>query len=252
MVNCTLSFSFLWLKRYLTSPSWRKLRRAGREGLNARAAEKYKPLQEVEAAAMVVDILKEPNHWDHHLKRWAYYFALPLIGLIDFLSTAASATLSAVYGWPPIELKDDPLVSRINDLMHRAMQAALPGAYLVEIFPVMKHLPTWMAPWKKWGLEWYKKDTEMFQGLYDGVAKTLVSWKIRTRTRECSRRPPARRRLQTLLHIFTYWTSGSTSTVKPWGRLACRSHVVWLFFIMASKGTQCNRLSVELVQKQCV
>ena len=75
--------------------------------------------------------------------------------------------------------------------MHRAMQAALPGAYLVEIFPVMKHLPTWMAPWKKWGLEWYKKDTEMFQGLYDGVAKTLVSWKTRTRIRECSRRPSA-------------------------------------------------------------
>jgi len=68
--------------------------------------------------------------------------------------------------------------------MHRAMKAALPGAYLVEIFPVMKHLPTWVAPWKKWGLEWHKKDTEMFQGFYDGVAKTLVSWKIRTRTRE--------------------------------------------------------------------
>jgi hypothetical protein len=44
-------------------------------------------------------------------------------------------------------------------------------------FPVMKHLPTWMAPWKKWGLEWYKKDSEMFQGFCDRVAKTLVSWK---------------------------------------------------------------------------
>ena len=70
--------------------------------------------------------------------------------------------------------------------MHRVMQAVLPGAYLVEIFPVMIHLPTWMAPWKKWGLDWYRKDTEMFQGFYDGVAKTMVSSKIRTRTRECS------------------------------------------------------------------
>jgi len=97
-----------------------------------------------------------------------------VIGLIDSPSTASSATLSAVYGWPAIESKDDPLVSRINDFMHRLTQAGLPGAYLVDIFPLMKHLPTWMAPWKKWGLEWYTKDTEMFQGFYDGVAKTLV------------------------------------------------------------------------------
>jgi len=34
-----------------------------------RAAEKYESLQEVEAAAMVVDIVKEPKDWDNHLKR---------------------------------------------------------------------------------------------------------------------------------------------------------------------------------------
>ncbi|KIM46552.1 hypothetical protein M413DRAFT_24257 [Hebeloma cylindrosporum] len=128
---------------------WKKLRKAGHEGLNVRAVDKYKPMQEVEAAAVVADIIKDPNHWLDHFKR-----------------TAASAMLSAVYGWPATESKDDPI---------RVLQAVLPGAYLVEIFPAMKHLPTWVAPWKKWGLEWYKKDTEMFEGFYDGVAKTMVS-----------------------------------------------------------------------------
>ena len=52
-----------------------------------------------------------------------------------------------MYGWPPIESKDDPLITRINDLVHCLIRAALLGAYLVEIFPVMKHLPTWMARW---------------------------------------------------------------------------------------------------------
>ena len=60
--------------------------------------------------------------------------------------------------------------------MHRLACAALPGAHLVEIFPVMERLLTWTAPWKKWGLECYKKDSQMFQGFYDRVAKTLVSW----------------------------------------------------------------------------
>ena len=210
MVNCAPSSSFLQLHIYLTSPSWRKLRKAGHEGLNIRAAEKYQPLQEVEAAAMVIGIMKDPDHWDDHLRRYVCCFAVLLIGLIDSPSTAASTVLTAVYGWPPIESKDDPLVTRINDLMHRLIRAALPGAYLVEIFPVMKRLPTWIAPWKKWGLEWYKKDSEMFLGFYDGVAKTLVSWKIRTRTQRFSRRPSARRRFQTLLHNFTYRTSART------------------------------------------
>lgn len=92
------------------------------------------------------------------------------------LRTAASTVLSAVYGWPPLESKDDSLVYQINEFIHRLARTALPGAYLVEVFPMMKHLPTWVAPWKKWGLDWYKKDGEMFQAFYEGVAKTVVSF----------------------------------------------------------------------------
>ena len=183
MVNCTPSSFFLCPYSYLIFPSWRKLRKAGHEGLNIRAVEKYQPLQEVEAATMVVGMLKDPDHWEDHLRRYVYRFALPLIGLIYSPSTSASLILSTLYACPPIESKDDPLVTRINDHTRRLVNAALPGAYLVETFPMMKFLPTWIAPWKKWGLEWYKKDNELFQGLYDGVAKTLVSWKIRARTR---------------------------------------------------------------------
>jgi hypothetical protein len=153
---------------------------------------------------MVIDFIEDPDHWDEHVRRYAYCFALPLIRLIDSPSTTSSTILSAVYGFPRVESKDDPLVARINESIQRLVRAASPGAYLVETFPVMKHLPTWIAPWKKWGLEWYKKDSAMFREFYDGVAKTLVSWKIRTRTRQFSRRPSDPRRFRTLLHIFTY------------------------------------------------
>jgi len=93
----------------------------------------------------------------------------------EFYRSAASTVLSVVYGWPPIQSKDDPLVTRINDHMHRFLRAALPGAYLVDIFPVMKRLPSWMAKWKREGLEWYRKDTQMFEGLMDGVREQMVS-----------------------------------------------------------------------------
>jgi hypothetical protein len=58
--------------------------------------------------------------------------------------------------------------------MHRLVRTVLPGAFLVEIFPAMKRLPSWMAKWKREGLEWHRKDTEMFQGFMDGVEKTMV------------------------------------------------------------------------------
>ncbi|TDL16829.1 cytochrome P450 [Rickenella mellea] len=135
---------------------WRRMRRAAHEGLNIRASETYQPLQEEESAVLVSNLLQEPDEWDDHLKR-----------------SAASTVLSAVYGLPPIASKDDPLVTRINDLMHRLVRAALPGAYLVEIFPIMLYLPSWMAKWKREGLEWHRKDSIMFEGFMDNVQKKV-------------------------------------------------------------------------------
>jgi len=37
--------------------------------MNVRAAEKYQPLQEAEAAALVVAMTKDPDNWDDHLRR---------------------------------------------------------------------------------------------------------------------------------------------------------------------------------------
>lgn len=58
--------------------------------------------------------------------------------------------------------------------MHRLVRATLPGAFLVEIFPVMKRLPEFLAPWKKEGLEWHRRDTVMFQEFMDKVRDQMV------------------------------------------------------------------------------
>jgi hypothetical protein len=69
MVNCAPLSSLFGVHSYLTSPSWRKFRKAGHEGLNIRAAEKYQESQEVEAAMMAVALMEDPDHWDDHLRR---------------------------------------------------------------------------------------------------------------------------------------------------------------------------------------
>ena len=83
--------------------------------------------------------------------------------------------LCAVYGWLSIDKSTDPFVNRINQLMHRLVQAALPGSFLVELFPSMLYLPDWMARWKREGRAWFMKDTKMFEDLLADVQNKMVS-----------------------------------------------------------------------------
>jgi hypothetical protein len=72
---------FCYSAKILDSPKlktiyrWRKLRKASHEGLNVRASEAYQPLQEKEAAVLVDNMLKDPNSWDDHLKRYLHMYS---------------------------------------------------------------------------------------------------------------------------------------------------------------------------------
>lgn len=39
----------------------------------------------------------------------------------------------------------------------------------------MKHLPLWMARWKREGLEWFAKDSGMFEDFLSDVKERTVS-----------------------------------------------------------------------------
>ncbi|KAJ7170774.1 cytochrome P450 [Mycena crocata] len=139
---------------------WRKMRRASHEGFNLRASEKYQPEQYREAAMNVLDLINEPELWVDHFKQ-----------------TTATCILSAVYAWPRIGSKHMPVINRIHAHTARIAGAVVPGAFLVEIFPWMKRFPTWMAKWKRDGLAWHEKETEMFEKLNAGVNEDMATGK---------------------------------------------------------------------------
>jgi len=58
-------------------------------------------------------------------------------------------------------------------------RAAIPGANLVEIFPVMNHLPMWIAKWKREGSEWFAKDTKMFKSFLSDVKEQATTGKCK-------------------------------------------------------------------------
>ena len=80
-----------------------------------------------------------------------------------------------MYGWPRIGDKDKTVIQRIHAHTARIASAVVPGRYLVDIFPVMKHFPTWIAKWKRDAKEWFKKDTKMFEEFMEDVDKRTVS-----------------------------------------------------------------------------
>ena len=81
----------------------------------------------------------------------------------------ASTVLSITYDLPTVSSPDDPTAIKINQFMEILVHYALPGNYLVEIFPWMKHIPSSIAKWKKEAEETYKEYSGMFMGLFRDV-----------------------------------------------------------------------------------
>ncbi|THU98256.1 cytochrome P450 [Dendrothele bispora CBS 962.96] len=138
---------------------WRRMRRAGNEVLNKAMATSFQPVQEREGVRLVWNMLQStrPQEWEKELKR-----------------AAQSLTLSMVYNLPTLEAANDPAIQRINEFVLRITQATFPGTYLVEYFPWLKYLPAFISKWKSDAQMWYRRDTELFRSLYDGVRDRMI------------------------------------------------------------------------------
>lgn len=86
--------------------------------------------------------------------------------------SAASSILSALYGWDRLE-PSNPLVHRIHEHTGRIASSVLPGRFIVEYFPFLKHIPSWtgLVPWKVWAETWHNRDTSMFIEFVENTVK---------------------------------------------------------------------------------
>ena len=94
-------------------------------------------------------------------------------------STAAQNILGFAYG---LELQpdDDPYVRIVEDAAKPAITAAVPGAFLVETFPILKYVPEWMpgAGFKRKAKEWKKLALAMLENPYKDAKIRIVSEQI--------------------------------------------------------------------------
>ncbi|KAI0757948.1 cytochrome P450 [Fomes fomentarius] len=144
---------FLVFTRY--GELWRRMRRASHEEFSLTACKKYQQVQTREAYALVADIIADHHEWREHL-----------------MLSAASSILSALYGWDRLE-PSNPLVHRIHEHTGRIASSVLPGRFIVEYLPFLKHIPSWtgLVPWKVWAETWHNRDTSMFIEFVDNTVK---------------------------------------------------------------------------------
>jgi hypothetical protein len=105
------------------------MRKAASEKLSTSSVKGFYETQMKEAVLQACDMLDDPARWDRHFRR-----------------TAASATLSVVYGHPTLTSEQDHIVRVINDFCERLFRAVPVWAHLVENFPWLRHLPSRWVP----------------------------------------------------------------------------------------------------------
>lgn len=97
-----------------------------------------------------------------------------------------TSILSSVYGWPDIEL-ESPFPQFFQALLDHVSSACLPGTYLVDTLPFLNYLPAWMAPWKREGLAWHDRHSQILEEFNAGVRKKMV-WGVLSPYVCCKRR----------------------------------------------------------------
>lgn len=126
--------------------------------VNSQMAKHCHPFQENESILVLDQLLNASEDFDNHLRR-----------------ASISLLMSIIYGMPPLKDSKNPVILRVNRFTERALAAAAPGAFLVEYFTWMEHLPRWMSSWRRYAEDWFARDSAMFEKLYSDVEDRLVS-----------------------------------------------------------------------------
>ncbi|KAJ7839988.1 cytochrome P450 [Mycena olivaceomarginata] len=120
--------------------TWRAHRRLFNQGFTAHASLKYRAKQYKATTKLLCCILSEPDRFMDHFRQWA-----------------ADIVMSIAYG---IEIlpSNDPYVKLAHEAVHTLSEAGVPGKYLVDSLPILKHVPAWFpgAKFKRDAIEWRK------------------------------------------------------------------------------------------------
>lgn len=139
--------------------SWRRSRRFMHHVTMSSVAATYRSEQTIEATRMLRDMLREPKDYQAIFERFSVGIGMRLL-----------------YG-QRLESGHDEDCRRILGIVHELERVGSPGAYLVDVFPWMLHIPNFLAPWKRDLTDRRVKDEAFFVDLVDRARKDMAAGK---------------------------------------------------------------------------
>ncbi|KAL6252458.1 hypothetical protein RBB50_000177 [Rhinocladiella similis] len=127
--------------------TWRRVRKLMHSLTNVNVVPEYEALQEQESLRVVHDLAQYPQKYETWFERYS-------AGLILRLAYSK-----------PVHTGNEPFVKRILAVVHTVERVASPGAYLVDTFPALLNLPSFLAPFKREAAKLHAEERDLFQGL---------------------------------------------------------------------------------------
>lgn len=130
---------------------WRRLRTISQAALSITTASTYKPIQDFESMQVLYELL--------HAKDDKAFYDINR-------RYSASTIMTATYGHRVADWSD-PVITRIYTVLEHFSQMAEPGAWLVDSFPFLVNLPSWLVQgWRNIGRRWFEYDSKVYLDLY--------------------------------------------------------------------------------------
>ncbi|KAK7462289.1 hypothetical protein VKT23_007889 [Stygiomarasmius scandens] len=194
----------------LTGERWRKMRRTSEHALGVRSSSNYYDIQSSESALLAHGLLHQTTKWDSHIER-----------------AFSSMILSILYDQPVIRSLNDPSVVFMNEVVEVLSNATVPGAYLVDIFPILEHLPRCLSGWRYTAERYFQKFDSRFQQLFLTIKDKVTSGQEQ-RSSFCSTLAESQKQ-HTMTDRECAWLSGILYTA---GHETTATTLMWFIFAM--------------------
>ncbi len=119
------------------------------------AATSYQPVQIYESERLLHGLLNAPDGYEELFERYA-----------------GGVIMRLAYG-KTIETGDEPYIQDALKVVHTVERVASPGAYLVDTFPCLMYLPSWLAPFKREAASLHDFEITLFRGLLSEVREKV-------------------------------------------------------------------------------
>ncbi|KAF8210955.1 cytochrome P450 [Mycena galopus ATCC 62051] len=137
----------------------RKDRQLLHQALNPVAARTYHPKARAACHELLRRLLRDPTDIMEHLRH-----------------VAGNTIMSVAYGINVLP-QDDPFIAMAGAAIHTAVDASVPGRFLVNIVPALKYVPEWFpgANFKRKAREWRKMFSDMIDLPFADAKRIIAS-----------------------------------------------------------------------------